>query len=444
MAIKQWRLSLTSLFLLVSLIPLSAQANTLDLATAIKLATQDDPWLRASEHKQAAMLDQSTAASTLPDPVLSLSLANLPTDDFSFDQENMTQFKLGIAQKFARGDSLALKQKQLKLSSQTFPLLRLDRSAKVEAMVSELWFNSYRASKTISLIEQDKTLFSQLARIVESRYSSVVGKVRQQDIVRAQLELTRLEDRLQVLRQQYFTSKSALARWLPAEYIELEIDSQPLNQQTSHAQLSALQMLKQDFAKHPAVQVWDVRIKASQTGVAIAEQGYKPEFGVNASYGYRDDMENGTSRADFFSVGVSFDVPLFTDNKQDKLVSAAISEKEAAKTERLLLMQELFGAHQKEYAQLQQLIKREQLFTTQLLPQMAEQSDAALNAYTSDQGDFSEVMRARIAQLNAKIDALNIQVDQHIMTARIQYYLLGQERLKKSKSQDKSKNKDKH
>ena len=54
---------------------------------------------------------------------------------------------------------------------------------------------------------------------------------------------------------------------------------------------------------------------------------------------------------------------------------------------------------------------------------MAEQSQATLNAYTRDDGGFSDVMQARISELNAKIDALNIQVDQHIIIARLNYYM---------------------
>ena len=53
---------------------------------------------------------------------------------------------------------------------------------------------------------------------------------------------------------------------------------------------------------------------------------------------------------------------------------------------------------------------------------MAEQAQATLNAYTRDDGNFSDVMQARISQLNAKIDALNIHVDQKIIIARLNYY----------------------
>ena len=52
----------------------------------------------------------------------------------------------------------------------------------------------------------------------------------------------------------------------------------------------------------------------------------------------------GNSRADLFSVGVTFDLPLFTDNRQDMTVKSAISATEAVKTEKILLLRQLLGA----------------------------------------------------------------------------------------------------
>ena len=56
---------------------------------------------------------------------------------------------------------------------------------------------------------------------------------------------------------------------------------------------------------------------------------------------------------------------------------------------------------------------------------MDEQAEASLNAYTNDNGDFSEVVRARIAELNARIEALNINVDIQKSISKINYFLAG-------------------
>ena len=80
-----------------------ASADTaLSFKQAINLAQKNDPWLTGNVHKQRAIESMSTAVNTLPDPKVSIGLANLPTDGFDFGQEGMTQAKGGIAQMFPR------------------------------------------------------------------------------------------------------------------------------------------------------------------------------------------------------------------------------------------------------------------------------------------------------------------------------------------------------
>ena len=95
--------------------------NILTFSQAIKLAQINDPWLTGNQHKQDSLLALSQAADTLPDPKVSLAIANLPTNGFDFSQEAMTQFKVGITQMFPRGDTLTIKNQQLKLQSQAYP-----------------------------------------------------------------------------------------------------------------------------------------------------------------------------------------------------------------------------------------------------------------------------------------------------------------------------------
>ena len=400
-----------------------SSAQTLSLAKALNYALTNEPWLKVSSEMQAATVSKSIAAGSLPDPVLTVGLLNLPTNGYAFDQEGMTQVKVDLSQKFSRGDSLALQTKALTQLAQQYPWQRADRLAQVKTIITEAWLNAYRAQRSIDLIEQDKGLFTQLIEITEASYASTLGKTRQQDIIRAQLELTRLEDKLISLEQQFEGAKSRLAQWLPMQML-----MQPLNSDfikttplIDFSQLEFNQLIPLLMA-HPAIVAIEKTVMAKQTEVTLAKQSYRPQVGVNVGYGYRDDTPVGESRADLLSVGLSIDLPLFTDNRQDQQVKAAIATAEATKTQKLVALQKLKGMYFKEYSQLSRLKKRELLYKNTLLPQVAEQAQATLNAYTRDDGDFSEVMRARISELNAKIDALNITVDQQIITARLNYY----------------------
>ena len=188
------------LFLLLSFYAVLANAQDIDgplvLEAAIQQAISNDPWLSGSYHRQEALKAESVSAASLPDPRVSLSAGNFPVDTFDLSQEAMTQLSVGISQMFPRGSSLALSSQQKRKLSLQEPFLRQDRMAKVQSIVTRLWLEVFKAQESIRLIEQDRSLFEQLVDAAKASYSSAIGRARQQDLVRAQLELTRIDDRL--------------------------------------------------------------------------------------------------------------------------------------------------------------------------------------------------------------------------------------------------------
>jgi outer membrane protein TolC len=414
----------------------TSYSAALSLNAAVAIAQDEDPWLAGNRLSQEAIEASSVAAGALPDPVVTAGLLNLPTDTFDFDQEAMTQFRVGLSQKFPRGQSRKLRKQQLATLGQQFPYQRQNRRAQVAVTVSELWLNLYQVQASIVLIEADRTLFDQLGDVAVASYTSTFGRTRQQDVIRAELELTQLEDRLTVLAEQRVALQQELAKWLSGGtaqgeapppvwvasrlHLSDQLPSIPLSwplQQVEDAQTASL------LLRHPAVVALDRKIAASATGVEVARQKYKPEWGINAGYGYRDDDPAGNERADFLSVGVTLDVPLFRANRQDRQVQAATAEAGSIKTERLLLLRDIIAAFGGAREQLVKLDARQQLYRQRLLPQMHQLAQASLNAYTNDDGDFAEVVRARIAELNASIESLAIDVERQKMMARLNYFL---------------------
>lgn len=307
--------------------------------------------------------------------------------------------------------------------------------------MSQLWLDAYLAQQTIKLIEDDWSLFEQMAEVAKASYSNVVGKTRQQDVIRAQLEIVQLDDRLTSQKQKLETTIARLNEWLhiydadrlnesfnfdaqPLEFsVSKELPSIQLNNPTVlKASNYSRNLLAQELSNHPAILAIDIKRKASEKGIELAKQQYEPQWGVNASYAYRDNMPSGDSRADLFSVGVTFDLPLFTENRQDKQVAASIADSETIKTEKLLLTKQMISVLEKELRQLKRLSDRQSIYQEQLLKQTHDQAEASLTAYTNDDGDFAEVVRARIAELNARISALRIDVDALKTVARINYF----------------------
>jgi len=446
------KLRLFSFLAIVLSYPLSAASKVdqnLSLETAVFTAVKYDPWLTGNRHQQDALESMSIAAGTLPDPKVSLGIANIAAETFDFNQEMMTQFKVGVSQMLPRGDSLAIKQRQLQLMASEYPFQRDNRKAKITVTVSQLWLDIFKAQQSIALIENDRALFEQLADIAQASYASTLGKTRQQDIVRAQLELTRLDDRLSMLNQQKEMRIQQLSEWLnnyfSADYISgVGAGTEPFLQYNLQLVVSTtlpntkmlfpeiyldkkmmrMQKMSEYLSQHPSILALEQRIKASKSGINLAKQNYKPAWGLKAGYGYRADDSSGRERADFFSIGVSFDIPLFTSNRQDKQVQAAISKSAAVKTKKWMMVIKMIAAVESSRAQLNRLIERQTLYQDKLLPQMYDQAEASLTAYTNDDGDFAEVIRSKIAQLNASIDSLGIDVEIQKNIVQLNYFFM--------------------
>jgi len=432
--------------LLAALLHAPAAGAALGLAEAVAMAQRYDPWLQASEHRQQAVEAEAVAAGTLPDPMMDLGFANLPTDSFDFDQEAMTQFKVGLVQTFPRGDSRALSRERLAVMGDQFPHQREERRARLAVSVATVWLEVWRARESIRLIEADRQLFENLVDVAQSSYASTAGRTRQQDLIRAQLELTRLEDRLSVLEERREAARAKLGEWLrpppgdassgggewtPGAYSPPTlVDPLPVIE-LRHPELYRAGVAPAPAAvaalldRHPALLSLDSQIDASRLDVELARQKYHPEWKVNASYGYREEGPMGQARPDFFSVGLAFDLPLFTSQRQDKQVQSAIANAEAVRSDRLLALRTMVASFESQYARLARLDERRQLYRERLLPEMAEQAEASLTAYTRDDGDFAEAVRARIAELNARIEALDIDVARLQTIVGLNYFFTG-------------------
>ncbi|WP_286235420.1 TolC family protein [Thalassotalea sediminis] len=427
---------------LLMFVPATHAKEELTLSDAIKIAQENDPWLHGSHLKQSALLNKSIAAGSLPNLKLTLAVMNLPTDSWHINQEGMTQLKMGVSQMLPRGDTLEIKQSQLAISASKQPLLRADRKAQLKREVTATWLDAYLAQQTILLIEENQALFEQMLAVAEARYSSGAAKTRQHDVINAQLELVQLTERLLQEEQKLDVARANLNEWLQG-YDKQSISlSRIKRDKTSGYRVSSqlpsitlahgitlkkggknTEKIAKLLLNHPKLQVFDVTLKVASKSIELAKQQYKPQWGLNASYGYRGDMPSGQRRADLFSVGVTVDLPIFTENKQDKEVAITISQAEWVKTEKLLALKAMHSEVDKDLKQLMHLYQRKQLFTKKILKQAQAQAEAALTAYTNGDGDFSEVVRARVTELNAHTSSLKIDVDALKTVTSINYYL---------------------
>ena len=422
---------------LLSLLPFVANAEALSLQQAVDKAVSQDDWLVSSQQKENAIRVLSQGMTALPDPKINVGLLNMPTDSFDFNQEAMTQFNVSVSQMFPAGDTLRLAGEKYAAQGDQMPLMRDNRRAMLAMEVSNLWLTAYSYEESIKLVKQNRTLFEQLHEVVESGYSSAYGRAKQQDLVRSELELIKLDHRLTQLRQAKENSLQKLSQYILPVMTDRNVSDQDITLKTTgepilitSSNTLASDSLAARLSQHPLVRIVDVQSHTAQIDKAIAEQKYKPEWGVTLGYGYRGDDPSGKDRADLASIAVSVSVPIFSSRRQDAQVKAASLQVESFLSEKQLVLNELMAKYRVLTSDIRLLDQRIRLYQTKLLPSYRESAQAMLNAYTSNDGGFSDVVQARITTLNAHIELLTIRIERFKRLAELNYVMTQGEEVK--------------
>jgi len=402
-----------------ALLLFSSAVPALSLQQAELLAVKEDPSVESFRATSRAYVEESVADDSLPDPRLLLGAVNVPVDTFDLDQEPMTQLKVGVIQNFPRGDTLALKQQQSQFLSRSASAMAEDAKLKTISEVRETYLNLYYEIAAYEIINETRLLFSELVKITESSYAA--GRVNQQDVLLADLELSRLDDRATKIQALEETDRTKLAQWIgDAAWTEINTEFPVLPEVPDEVDLN------QVIPQHPLIRAESAKVEASKKMTEMARQEYKPGWSATLDYGYRSgNNTDGTERADFASALVSLDIPLFTGNRQDKTVAAneqKIASARYAKDDRLRTLKQLYEKNQHLW---KRLGERKILYETRLLTAAKNNSRAALNAYQSGVSEFNTLMRAQITELDVRLENLRIRVDRAIAQAKILYVIGG-------------------
>ncbi len=383
-----------------------AQQSPLSLAEAERLALTEEPGQRALLHRAEALEEQSVSAGQLPDPKLRMGVSNFPIESGGFTTEAMTQAQVGIHQAFPPGRTLEARTHHLESLAAEQAETAEGRGRDVRGAVRHAWLETYYWSHAAAIVREARPFFSDLVTITRSLYS--VGRKNQQDVLRADLELSRLDDRLLDIRKQRLRARSGLSQWVGSSAAQ-----RPLaEERPGWEELPELSELQAQLTTHPTLKAAEARIEARDNLVQLAREKFKPGWALDVGYGYRDgSLPNGEPRSDFVSAMVTVDLPLFRRNRQNRELAAALSERRAAEESRDELHRRLQSQLESEYARWQELTRRIDLYDRSILKQTTEHAQAALAAYQSEAGDFADVMRGYIDELNTRLDYLRLQTE---------------------------------
>lgn len=390
---------------------------SLTLTEVERIALRSDPLMESFAASAAGLREEAVADAQWQDPKLKLGMMNLPTDSFSRSREPMTQLQMGLQQAFPRGNSLEhagegtaamAEVEAAKRENQHLLVLRSVRRAYLE-----LYFHIHRQE----LLHENRELFNRLLEITERQYA--VGRDAQHDVMRAQLELSLLDNRLLEAQGDEEAARAELAQWISHQYAGL-----PLAEKfPTLAPVPSMAEIRERSLDHPLIRARDAYVEARESRVAMAEEQYKPGWMLDITYSERTGHTlNGGARPDLFSVMVLVDIPLFTGKRQDKRLTAARKQVAAERFSRTDRLRRLIRDAEQQYAQWRQLNDRYDLYRQRALIDANRNTEVTLKAYQNNITDFTTLMRASLAELDIRLEMLRVRVERAKARAGLLYF----------------------
>lgn len=386
---------------------LPARSQPLGLHEAEQLAVRHDQGLAAAQMSTDASASAARAADQLPDPTVSVQLANLPLDNFSLTQSPMTMTQVSINQMLPPGDTLA--QRALVADANT-AAATADLAVKTQILrreVSRFWLTIYRDQQTIALRETDRRLYQKLLHSAETAYS--VGRARATDLVRLRVRLAELDDQIEKLRGDTAATQARLTRWIGARAQAPWPNTLP----------EALTRVPEGNLNHqPELTVLRAQLAAARAEAGVAKAAFKPQFGVQLGFGLRAGHQPNT-----LSVGVSMSLPLFTDSRQTPLLVAAQKRAQARQLDLDNRAAELHAQEQALQQSLASFNRRIDGYDRRILPQLRQVAKLAQNQFGSGGGEFTAVIDAEQAIVQGRQQRLDLTIDRASRLIDLRYLL---------------------
>ena len=372
---------------------LKTQLN--ELVTA---ALNNNPDLQAARDRWEMVGHKVIPAQTLDDPRLSVALSNYPVDNFKADQTPMTGNEVTLSQNFPFPGKLAAKGESARQQALWYKAVYEDTRLQLAQQVKDAYFRLFYQDRAIAVTNDNLTVLKSFISLTKTRYE--VGGGLQQDLLKAQVEQSKLLDRLFTLRQQRVSVLAGLNRLLsrPAASPLLTVDKVPL----TPVAFDARQLVDKATDGRPMYAAYQALISDYESQRKLAKLDYYPDFNVWTSYRFRDDNlpDGGT---DFLSAGVGINLPIWRE-KRDEGVARADSGIRMAQQQFADFRNQVDATIQDAYAQLEKNRDLAQLFTTGIIPQAQQSFDASLTAYQVGKVEFLTLLDSLMTLYRYQLD----------------------------------------
>lgn len=381
---------------------ISALAQEIGFDEAIRTAVERAATLqgRIASVQGAAALE--TNAAQLPDPKLSLGIADFPVtgpnkgsltrDDFTMRQIGYAQDVPNRAKRAARSDAA------LARTEREQALLRVEhQSVRREAGLA--WLASHFAQRRLALYDELNSHHQLLQQTAPAQFAA--GKISAADVTMVELEGLALADRKDELQREATQATVMLTRWVGAP-VSTGIAAKSAASPPTF--LVDREYLLSNLARNPEVEALTPMRAMAEAELREAEAAQTGDWSWSVGYGKR-----GQGYGDLVSAQVTFELPVATGKRQEPQIRARQKELTRIDAER----DELLRRHTQEidtlWAESTELQHKLQRLTQQALPLATQRTAYSLAAYESGKGTLTNVQEARKQQSDIGLRTLELE-----------------------------------
>ena len=389
-----------------------AQSSNDDLPGLLAEALRANPEILSAQKRYEASRQRPTQVSSLPDPMLSpgynsngapwpgARLGTEPTSNIGI----MLSQEIPFPGKRKLAGDMAVKESEAEW--QQYQQVQL-------GVVSRLKQAHYRrayAFATVEVIDRNLELLRKFLRITEARYS--VGKAAQQDVFKAQTQISILETkRVQLEREK---------RAREAEIVSL-VNRPPGSSIARPASLRPVPIpakLEELYAaarqNSPMLRRDEKMIQRAELALNMARKEYYPDVTLNGGY------YNMGRMPDMYMFRADFKVPLYFFRKQRAAVTEQAQGIVQTRKTFEATNQTLHFRIQDDYLMAQTSEQLVRLYSQTVIPQASLALEASLSSYETGAVDFLTVLMNYITIVEYEMNYFEELQNLHLALARLE------------------------
>jgi outer membrane protein, heavy metal efflux system len=362
-------------------------------------ALAKSPALAAVRSRTAAAREMERPAGALPDPMVEAMIQNADFPNYTIGTEDMSMAGFEVRQPLPYPGKLSARAEAARSETALREAEAADLERRIAAEVRSLYARLYALDRERASLAAARELVELMSATASARYAS--GQSEQEALIKAQLQVTRLEGQLDDLAAERQARVAELNRWLDRP------GASPLGEVVALPAVAAPPASLDAAAAGGATRVRVARatVAAAERRLAAARLDVKPDLTPSAGLAYRGAL------GPVLTLRLGVELPFRKGRRQEPMIRAAEAELETARQELRdaeAMVRSEAARMAADWSKADRQILR---YREGILPQTSTALDAARSSYLAGRGDFSTVIEDFNLWLEARVQLARREAD---------------------------------